>query len=270
MTTGAIVFDHGDDRGLSWAAFFRSLRAASVYLLIALATALVLAAIWPLWRATFSFSDLFRSRILLAAAALPAAAALSEVSGSKFNLDRFRINPRMGFTINLSGKLVRFLLVGLALAVPLFVIDPIGVYAESHSKALVSLFYITDRATVPGPSPNSIIFTNDPSSPEALTFGVGTVPLRWSRSDVIRNLRSRVSLSTRPGRLALQNLLPDDFREQVRAAAQSSDRRDAFLFVHGFHTPFDQAIDAAAKLSYGLKFQGAGILYSWPSGDEVY
>jgi esterase/lipase superfamily enzyme len=63
--------------------------------------------------------------------------------------------------------------------------------------------------------------------------------------------------------------LPDDFREQVRAAAQSSDRRDAFLFVHGFHTPFDQAIDAAAKLSYGLKFQGAGILYSWPSGDEV-
>jgi hypothetical protein len=93
-------------------------------------------------------------------------------SGSKFHLDRFRINPRMGFTINLSGKLVRFLLVGLALAVPLFVIYPIGVYAASHSKALVSLFYVTDRATVSGPAPNSIIFTNDPSSPEALTFGV--------------------------------------------------------------------------------------------------
>jgi hypothetical protein len=141
MTTGAIVFDHGDDRGLSWAAFFRRLRAASVYLLIALATALVLAAIWPLWQATFSFSDLFRSRILLAAAALPASAALSEASGSKFDLNRFRINPRIGFTIDLSGKLVRFLLVGLALAVPLFVIDPIGVYAASHSKALVPLFY---------------------------------------------------------------------------------------------------------------------------------
>jgi esterase/lipase superfamily enzyme len=268
MDADALTLDPGDEHAGSLVLLFRFLHGAAAYLLIALAILLVVSAVSPLWQPTFLFRDLFVSRICLVLAVLPVAAALSFYGGSKFDLNFFQVNLPIA-KINFSGKAARFVIFSVLLGVPLIVFDPIGVYAASRSKALVPLFFITDRATIPGPSPGSVVFTNDPDSSEALTFGAGTVPIRWSRRDVIRNLRSRVPLSIRASDITLQNLSRDDFRERVSAAVQSSDRRDAFLFVHGFHNPFDSAINAAAKLSYDLKFQGADILYSWPSGDEL-
>lgn len=148
MGTGAIPLNPEANSGLSFAFLFRSLQEEADLLLISLAAVLVLGAVWPLWQTTFLFRDLFRSRILLSLAALPVAAALANSAGSRFNLDFFRITPGRGFRIDLSRKSVRFVILSFLLVVPLLVLDPVGVYAAPRSKALVPLFYVTDRATV--------------------------------------------------------------------------------------------------------------------------
>ena len=37
------------------------------------------------------------------------------------------------------------------------------------------------------------------------------------------------------------------------------------VFIHGFNVPFEDAIYRTAQLAHDLDFDGAPILYSWPS-----
>src|SRR5206468_8551156 len=47
-------------------------------------------------------------------------------------------------------------------------------------------------------------------------------------------------------------------------------RKEAFVFVHGYNTSFRDAARRTAQLAYDLAFDGAPILYSWPSlGQET-
>jgi esterase/lipase superfamily enzyme len=147
--------------------------------------------------------------------------------------------------------------------------DPIGVYAFRHSKAMIPIFYVTDRKTAPGVSPGSVIFTDDPSIPEGVSYGSGEIPIRWSRGDVFRNRDSEVSLSWKSDGDALQGLSSEEFYGRVASEAIGAEHGSAILFVHGFHNQFGQAVDTAAKLAYDLKFSGPIILYSWPSGGAV-
>jgi esterase/lipase superfamily enzyme len=41
--------------------------------------------------------------------------------------------------------------------------------------------------------------------------------------------------------------------------------RDVLLFIHGYNVDFEQAAKRAAQFAYDLEFQGACVLYSWPS-----
>jgi esterase/lipase superfamily enzyme len=56
-----------------------------------------------------------------------------------------------------------------------------------------------------------------------------------------------------------------NFYNLVRARISESDRRDAFIFIHGFDTTFHDAARRTAQIAYDLKFEGAAIFYSWPS-----
>ena len=47
-------------------------------------------------------------------------------------------------------------------------------------------------------------------------------------------------------------------------------RREALVFIHGYNTPFDEALRRTAQLSFDLRFTGATILYSWPSEGETF
>ncbi len=62
-----------------------------------------------------------------------------------------------------------------------------------------------------------------------------------------------------------------DFLSLVRARlAKSQTFKDqAFVFVHGFNTSFENSIYRTAQIAYDLKFDGAPFLYSWPSGGGV-
>ncbi len=43
---------------------------------------------------------------------------------------------------------------------------------------------------------------------------------------------------------------------------------EAFIFVHGFNTSFEDASRRCAQIAHDLTFQGAPVMYSWPSQEK--
>lgn len=61
-----------------------------------------------------------------------------------------------------------------------------------------------------------------------------------------------------------------EFYRDVSDLVGRSSRREAFVFVHGFNVTFESAVYRTAQIAYDLAFDGAPILYSWPSlGTEL-
>lgn len=57
----------------------------------------------------------------------------------------------------------------------------------------------------------------------------------------------------------------DEFYADVAGVVNRSSRKDAFVFVHGFNVAFEDAVYRTAQMAYDLAFDGAPIMYSWPS-----
>jgi esterase/lipase superfamily enzyme len=60
-----------------------------------------------------------------------------------------------------------------------------------------------------------------------------------------------------------------EFYSELAAKVDSSPGKDAFVFVHGFDNSFEEAAWRTAQISYDLGFQGAPIMYSWPSKGKL-
>lgn len=61
----------------------------------------------------------------------------------------------------------------------------------------------------------------------------------------------------------------DAFLEEISSRIAASPLKDAFVFIHGYNVSFENAARRTAQLAYDLKFQGAPILYSWPSKNKT-
>jgi esterase/lipase superfamily enzyme len=57
----------------------------------------------------------------------------------------------------------------------------------------------------------------------------------------------------------------DAFIERLKKRVLQSKRKQAFVFVHGYNVAFKDAVRRTAQIAYDLQFDGAPILYSWPS-----
>lgn len=60
----------------------------------------------------------------------------------------------------------------------------------------------------------------------------------------------------------VEEMSPDDFFTKLTP----EDGDSAFVFVHGYRTSFEDGARRTAQIAHDLKFPGAAILYSWPSG----
>ena len=65
--------------------------------------------------------------------------------------------------------------------------------------------------------------------------------------------------------LATRLLNQEELLRQMNEKSSASERKDAFVFVHGFNNTFEQAMLRTAQFTYDLGFQGAPVLFSWPS-----
>ena len=57
----------------------------------------------------------------------------------------------------------------------------------------------------------------------------------------------------------------NNLNQQIR----NSDKKQSFLFVHGYNVSFEEAARRTAQISYDLYFKGVPVLYSWPSKSSL-
>jgi len=60
------------------------------------------------------------------------------------------------------------------------------------------------------------------------------------------------------------------FFSDVAAHVRDSSRKDVLVFVHGYRVGFDDGLKRLAQISVDLGFEGAPILYSWPSKRRLF
>lgn len=59
------------------------------------------------------------------------------------------------------------------------------------------------------------------------------------------------------------------FLDEVANSVAKSSLKDAFIFVHGYNVPFEDAARRTAQIAFDLSFIGAPIFYSWPSNGSI-
>jgi esterase/lipase superfamily enzyme len=65
--------------------------------------------------------------------------------------------------------------------------------------------------------------------------------------------------------LSVESKGKEVFLLEVRRKIETSDKREAFVFIHGYKVTFEDSCRRTAQIAYDLKFTGAPIAYSWPS-----
>src|SRR6266404_4749210 len=51
----------------------------------------------------------------------------------------------------------------------------------------------------------------------------------------------------------------------VASRIKESNKKNAFIFVHGYNVTFEDAARRTGQMAYDLGFDGAAIFYGWPS-----
>jgi len=73
--------------------------------------------------------------------------------------------------------------------------------------------------------------------------------------------------------IVLHSLQPQDssdaWFEALSHAAERSEQRDSFVFIHGYNVRFIDALKRTAQLACDLELTGPAICYSWPSRGAV-
>ncbi len=136
----------------------------------------------------------------------------------------------------------------------------------------VKIYYVTDRSSGLRASPNDA-FTAGRSQNGVLTYGscVVTIPsahvlgaleepgiFEFTQDATKHVVLQKVEASTQ-----------QTFYNEIKRRLAGADRRDAFVFIHGYNTTFRDASRRAAQLAYDLKFTGAAVVYSWPSQGKI-
>ncbi len=68
----------------------------------------------------------------------------------------------------------------------------------------------------------------------------------------------------------IETLDTDDFFSELKNKISDSSDRSALVYIHGYNVEFDEALQRTAQLSKDIDFDGASILYSWPSNGQLF
>lgn len=142
--------------------------------------------------------------------------------------------------------------------------------ARRNSYTTVPVFYATDRLgnNTPLEQPR---FSGDRCSDGKLRFGTCNVSIpeghkmgkiespRFWRFEFSRNPKKHLAV------LSCKSLAHKAFFHRISERAGQARLREAFVFVHGYNTSFEDAVLRTAQIAYDLQFAGAPILFSWPS-----
>ena len=138
---------------------------------------------------------------------------------------------------------------------------------EEPTYAMVKVFYATDRKNSGAKDPAEV-YGGDRGD---LTFGVATVSIpRDHRLGALETPSIwRLEWCDDPDKYVVLTSVDEvdkaKFFEDVSDRVKKSAGRSAFIFVHGYNVAFVDAARRTAQMTYDLGFDGAPVLYSWPS-----
>lgn len=138
---------------------------------------------------------------------------------------------------------------------------------EEPSHAVVKVFYATDRENTGAGDPAEVYG----SERGPLRFGVASVSIpRDHRMGALETPSVwRFEWWDDPDRFVLllsaEEVDEARFFDDVAARVNRSPAKSAFIFVHGYNVTFADAARRTAQMAYDLGFDGAPVLYSWPS-----
>jgi esterase/lipase superfamily enzyme len=69
--------------------------------------------------------------------------------------------------------------------------------------------------------------------------------------------------------ISVERMRKDVLLAELKKKIEGSDKRDAFVFIHGYNVTFEDSCRRTAQVAYDLKFTGAPIMYSWPSDGKT-
>ncbi len=149
-----------------------------------------------------------------------------------------------------------------AVAPPSVLLPPVAVQQPQPSAPQnwlrPSLFYATNRNVLdPGTPARSARYGGQRS--RETSYGECRLSLSGTGAGAADRMDVQVGLEN-TSRTTRARFLGD-----VERAAARTPGREVLLFVHGFDNSFEDAAKTATRIMHGVGFQGAALMYSWPS-----
>jgi esterase/lipase superfamily enzyme len=144
-------------------------------------------------------------------------------------------------------------------------------------SARLTIFVATTRRAMPSDRPGERFGPDDADSLQFAAVGVN-VPSYRSRGtgELPRPSSMRANpLAWRPDAqrdFFVASVIPVDssrFVQRMAADLATTRSRDILVFVHGFNTSFEDAAVRAAQVAADIGFDGAVVLFAWPSAASV-
>ena len=151
---------------------------------------------------------------------------------------------------------------------------PTGAEGEPNYKT-VRVFYATDR-TATGHAEPANFYGSDRDPNETLSLGTCdvSIPRDHRPGELEAPSIWRLEFREDPAKhVVLLGVYPEkqkgQFYTDLGTAVAASPNREAFVFIHGYKTTFEDAARRTGQLAYDLGFNGAPIFYSWPSKGDL-
>jgi esterase/lipase superfamily enzyme len=145
---------------------------------------------------------------------------------------------------------------------------------KAPNYEIVPIFYVTDRQDTQSSDPVER-YADERSHSESISHGICEVSIpkthvageretpSWLRFEYHADPNKHIMLQS------VQPLATDPFYQKLGARLNASGTREVVVFIHGFKISFEGAARQAAQLAVDLNFDGAPILYSWPSKNSL-
>jgi len=138
----------------------------------------------------------------------------------------------------------------------------------------IKVFYATDRSATGRTEPANF-FGSDRNPNETLSLGTCevSIPRDHRPGELEAPSIWRLEFHEDPAKhVVLLNVHPEaqsQFYSDLASTVAASPNKEAFVFIHGYKTTFEDAARRTGQLAYDLNFHGAPIFYSWPSKGDL-
>lgn len=152
-------------------------------------------------------------------------------------------------------------------------LEKVVIVEPEKNYATVRVMFATDRNRVNSTRPREIF--GKVRSNDVVTYGTCDVsmPRNHQRGELEKASVLNFEFYDDPEKhvllLGVSVKSKADFFNNLRARINSSKKKNAFIFVHGYNVSFEDAARRTAQMSYDLRFDGVPLFYSWPSVNKT-